>query len=88
MILKNILGVILCNCQKPHASQSVNLYIHFQHIARKDESIEANMVQYSCVDKYIDVIVADSAIPFWRSDVEFDCILADRNIKFIKMIND
>lgn len=48
-----------------------------RHIARKDESIEANMVQYSCVDKYIDVIVADSALPFWRSDVEFDCILAD-----------
>jgi len=66
----------------------INLYIYFQHIARKDESIEANMVQYSCVDKYIDVIVADSALPFWRSDVEFDCILADRNIKFIKMIND
>lgn len=48
-----------------------------RHIARKDESIEANMIQYSCVDKYIDVIVADSALPFWRSDVEFDCILAD-----------
>lgn len=37
------------------------------------------MIQYSCVDKYIDVIVADSALPFWRSDIEFDCILADRN---------
>ncbi|CAH1716095.1 tRNA (guanine(10)-N2)-methyltransferase homolog [Aphis gossypii] len=48
-----------------------------RHIARKDESIEANMIQYSCLDKYIDVIVADSALPFWRSDVEFDCILAD-----------
>lgn len=46
------------------------------------------MIQYSCADKYIDVIVADSALPFWRSDVEFDCILADRNIKFIKIIND
>ncbi|XP_025415835.1 tRNA (guanine(10)-N2)-methyltransferase homolog isoform X2 [Sipha flava] len=48
-----------------------------RHIARKDESIEANMIQYSCVDKYIDVIVADSALPFWHNDVEFDCILAD-----------
>lgn len=45
------------------------------------------MIQYSCLDKYIDVIVADSALPFWRSDVEFDCILADRNIKFIQIIN-
>lgn len=41
------------------------------------------MIQYSCVDKYIDVIVADSSIPCWRSTVEFDCILADRNIKII-----
>lgn len=37
------------------------------------------MIQYSCLHKYIDVIVADSALPCWRSDVEFDCILADRN---------
>jgi len=65
-----------------------SFYVYFQHIARKDESIEANMIQYSCADKYIDVIVADSALPFWRSDVEFDCILADRNIKFFKMIDD
>jgi hypothetical protein len=41
------------------------------------------MIQYSCVDKYIDVIVADSALPFWHNDVEFDCILADRNMKDI-----
>lgn len=41
------------------------------------------MEQYSSVDKYIDVIVADSSLPCWRSDVEFDCILADRNIKHI-----
>lgn len=54
----------------------------FQHIARKDESVKANMVQYSCVDKYIDVIVADSALPCWRSTIEFDCILADRNVKY------
>lgn len=54
----------------------------FQHIPRRNESIEANMVQYSCADKYIDVIVADSSIPCWRSDVEFDCILADRNIEY------
>jgi len=40
------------------------------------------MIQYSCVDKYIDVIVADSALPCWRSDIEFDCILADRNNKY------
>jgi len=46
------------------------------------------MVQYSCLDKYIDVIVADSALPFWRNDIEFDCILADRNIKCITIIND
>lgn len=41
------------------------------------------MEQYSCVDKYIDVIVADSSSPCWRNDIEFDCILADRNTEFI-----
>lgn len=41
------------------------------------------MIQYSCVNKYIDVIVADSSLPCWRSNIEFDCILADRNIKYI-----
>jgi len=45
------------------------------------------MIQYSCIDKYIDVIVADSSISCWRSDVEFDCILADRNIKNIYNMN-
>lgn len=45
------------------------------------------MIQYSCVDKYIDVIVADSSIPCWRSDVEFDCIIADRNYKLIFIFN-
>lgn len=61
--------------------------IIFQHIARKDESIKANMIQYSCVDKYVDVIVADSSMPCWHSDVEFDCILADRNIKYVIILN-
>lgn len=60
-----------------------NIICLLQHIARKDESVEANMIQYSCVEKYIDVIVADSSLPCWRNDVEFDCILADRNIKHI-----
>lgn len=57
-------------------------FFFFQDIARKDESVKANMEQYSSVDKYIDVIVADSSLPCWRSGVEFDCILADRNIKY------
>lgn len=63
-----------------------DVFFIFQHLPRRNESIEANMIQYSCADKYIDVIVADSSIPCWHSDVEFDCILADRNIKYVFII--
>ncbi|XP_050435779.1 tRNA (guanine(10)-N2)-methyltransferase homolog [Adelges cooleyi] len=48
-----------------------------RHIARQDESVRANMEQYSCADKYIDVIVADSSLPCWRDNLEFDCIITD-----------
>ncbi|XP_050536112.1 tRNA (guanine(10)-N2)-methyltransferase homolog [Daktulosphaira vitifoliae] len=46
-------------------------------VARKDESVRANMEQYSFIDKYIDVVIADSSTPFWHENLEFDCILTD-----------
>ncbi|XP_071451076.1 tRNA (guanine(10)-N(2))-methyltransferase homolog [Hetaerina americana] len=41
------------------------------------ESVEANMDQYNCLDKYLDVIVADSALPLWRSSLVLDAIITD-----------
>ncbi|XP_046396583.1 tRNA (guanine(10)-N2)-methyltransferase homolog [Ischnura elegans] len=41
------------------------------------ESVKANMEQYSCLDKYLDVIVADCALPLWKSSLVLDAIITD-----------
>ncbi|GJQ69511.1 hypothetical protein Trydic_g6611 [Trypoxylus dichotomus] len=43
----------------------------------KDESVKANMAQYGLDHKYIDVLVNDFAIPFWRDNIRFDAIITD-----------
>ncbi|KAJ8942253.1 hypothetical protein NQ318_003100 [Aromia moschata] len=46
-------------------------------IREKDESIKANMEQYKVEHKYVDVLVNDFSMPFWRDGVEFDAIITD-----------
>ncbi|KAG8228981.1 hypothetical protein J437_LFUL009539 [Ladona fulva] len=41
------------------------------------ESVKANMEQYKCIDKYLDVAVADSALPLWRESLILDSIITD-----------
>ncbi|KRT83661.1 methyltransferase [Oryctes borbonicus] len=43
----------------------------------KDESVKANMAQYGLDHKYIDVLVNDFAIQFWKDDIRFDAIITD-----------
>uniref|UniRef100_A0AAR5QI18 tRNA (guanine(10)-N(2))-methyltransferase TRMT11 n=1 Tax=Dendroctonus ponderosae TaxID=77166 RepID=A0AAR5QI18_DENPD len=43
----------------------------------KDESIKANMKQYNLGHKYIDVLINDFSLPFWRDSMEFDAIITD-----------
>ncbi|KAK5650812.1 hypothetical protein RI129_001841 [Pyrocoelia pectoralis] len=43
----------------------------------ENESIKANMEQYSLQDKYIDVLINDFATSFWRDDIKFDSIITD-----------
>ncbi|KAF8786357.1 tRNA (guanine(10)-N2)-methyltransferase like protein [Argiope bruennichi] len=42
-----------------------------------DESILANMKQYGYESHYLDVIVADAALPLWRCESFFDAIITD-----------
>lgn len=36
------------------------------------------MEQYGLVDRYLDVMVNDFAMPCWRADLRFDSIITDR----------
>ncbi|XP_074030901.1 tRNA (guanine(10)-N(2))-methyltransferase TRMT11 [Leptinotarsa decemlineata] len=42
-----------------------------------DESIKANMKQYNLEHRYLDVLVNDFSVPFWRDDFQFDAIITD-----------
>lgn len=42
-----------------------------------DESIEANMKQYNLGHRYLDVVVNDFAMIFWKDSFEFDAIITD-----------
>ncbi|KAH8391635.1 hypothetical protein KR200_002685 [Drosophila serrata] len=48
-----------------------------QKVREKDESIRANLLQYGCADRYMDVVVADFSNPLWHSRISFDSIITD-----------
>uniref|UniRef100_A0A1B0D2G0 tRNA (guanine(10)-N(2))-methyltransferase TRMT11 n=1 Tax=Phlebotomus papatasi TaxID=29031 RepID=A0A1B0D2G0_PHLPP len=48
-----------------------------QKVREKDESIKANLTQYGCQDKYLDVCVADFSLPIWNSHLSLDAIITD-----------
>ncbi|CAG9826079.1 unnamed protein product [Diabrotica balteata] len=43
----------------------------------KDESIRANMEQYNLQHRYLDVMVNDFSMSFWKNNFKFDAILTD-----------
>lgn len=47
-------------------------------VREKNESILANLEQYNCRDKYIDIVVSDFTQTFLHPNVEFDSIITDR----------
>lgn len=49
-----------------------------QKVREKDESIRANLQQYGCADRYMDVLVADFSNPLWHRRITFDSIITDR----------
>uniref|UniRef100_A0A8D8Q1J1 tRNA (guanine(10)-N(2))-methyltransferase TRMT11 n=1 Tax=Cacopsylla melanoneura TaxID=428564 RepID=A0A8D8Q1J1_9HEMI len=48
-----------------------------RHIPRQNESVCVNFEQYGLRSRYIDVLVADSSVPFWRSGLLLDAIITD-----------
>ncbi|KAL3279515.1 hypothetical protein HHI36_017024 [Cryptolaemus montrouzieri] len=48
-----------------------------QKVREKDESIKANMQQYKLSARYIDVLVNDFSISFWRENLKLDAIITD-----------
>ncbi|XP_061395096.1 tRNA (guanine(10)-N2)-methyltransferase homolog [Musca vetustissima] len=48
-----------------------------QKVREKDESIRANLKQYGCHDRYMDVVVADFSNPLWTEKLKFDSIITD-----------
>nr|XP_022900197.1 tRNA (guanine(10)-N2)-methyltransferase homolog [Onthophagus taurus] len=42
-----------------------------------DESVKANMIQYNLEDKYLDVLVNDFTICYWKENFLFDAIITD-----------
>lgn len=49
-----------------------------QKVREADESIRANLRQYHCEQRYIDVVVADSSKENWTGQLELDAIITDR----------
>lgn len=49
-----------------------------QKSREKDESIRANLRQYDCEQRYVDVAVADFSRDIWRGQLQFDSIVTDR----------
>lgn len=54
-----------------------------QKVREKDESIIANLKQYNCADRYMDVVVADFSNPLWSDRIKFDSIITDRKYGII-----
>lgn len=52
-----------------------------QKVREKDESIRANLKQYDCADRYMDVLVADFSNPLWHQRLSFDSIITDRRYR-------
>ncbi|XP_076350026.1 tRNA (guanine(10)-N(2))-methyltransferase TRMT11-like isoform X2 [Tachypleus tridentatus] len=48
-----------------------------QKMREPDENIRSNLRQYGLESHYIDVIVADAALPVWSDQCMFDAIIAD-----------
>lgn len=48
-----------------------------QQKREKDESVKANMQQYNLEHHYVDVLVNDFSMVFWKTDFKFDSIIAD-----------
>ncbi|XP_016950739.1 tRNA (guanine(10)-N2)-methyltransferase homolog [Drosophila biarmipes] len=48
-----------------------------QKVREKDESIRANLEQYGCADRYVDVVVADFSNRLWHPRISFDSIITD-----------
>lgn len=38
------------------------------------------MKQYNLEHRYLDVLVNDFAVQFWKDEIRFDAIITDRNI--------
>ncbi|KAK9505139.1 hypothetical protein O3M35_009262 [Rhynocoris fuscipes] len=48
-----------------------------RHKPRTGESIASNLEQYGLKNQYLDIVAADSSLPFWRSGITFDAIITD-----------
>ncbi|KAF4517753.1 hypothetical protein B566_EDAN002958 [Ephemera danica] len=48
-----------------------------QKVRAENESIKNNLAIYGLSSHYLDVLVADAALPIWRPDLRFDAIITD-----------
>ncbi|XP_067619700.1 tRNA (guanine(10)-N2)-methyltransferase homolog isoform X2 [Eurosta solidaginis] len=48
-----------------------------QKVRENDERVRANLQQYDCGDRYIDVVISDFSNTFWREQLKFDAIITD-----------
>lgn len=44
------------------------------------------MRQYDLEHKYLDILVNDFSVPFWKNDCQFDAIITDRKELYIIVI--
>lgn len=49
-----------------------------QKVREKNESVLANLEQYQCASRYIDVVIADFSHSLWHKNFKLDSIITDR----------
>lgn len=50
----------------------------------QDECVLANLKQYKCADRYVDVLVSDFSNSIWLPNIRFDSIITDRKHQCIE----
>lgn len=61
------------------------IYFHSQ-IRAEDECVLANLRQYGCADRYVDVLVADFSKTLWHRSMQLDSIITDRKFRSVSKL--
>lgn len=59
------------------------IHLFCSQVRAKDECVLANLRQYGCAERYVDVLVSDFSKTLWHRSMQFDSIITDRKFRRI-----